>query len=100
MYVDGLPAGSADLAIMGSHSDHNIWINDRMTDEWRASSKLPSDDWIWAESMNGISNDSFQTVIAWISNGEGATSPNPRVGCVVVRGDRVVGRGFHQEPGL
>jgi diaminohydroxyphosphoribosylaminopyrimidine deaminase/5-amino-6-(5-phosphoribosylamino)uracil reductase len=30
---------------------------------------------------------------------EGRTSPNPRVGCLVVRDDRVVGRGFHRAPG-
>jgi diaminohydroxyphosphoribosylaminopyrimidine deaminase/5-amino-6-(5-phosphoribosylamino)uracil reductase len=31
--------------------------------------------------------------------GEGATSPNPRVGCVLVRDGRPVGRGFHQTLG-
>jgi diaminohydroxyphosphoribosylaminopyrimidine deaminase/5-amino-6-(5-phosphoribosylamino)uracil reductase len=30
---------------------------------------------------------------------EGRTSPNPRVGCLVVREDLVVGRGFHRAPG-
>jgi diaminohydroxyphosphoribosylaminopyrimidine deaminase/5-amino-6-(5-phosphoribosylamino)uracil reductase len=30
---------------------------------------------------------------------EGTTSPNPRVGCVLVRNGRVVGRGFHQAAG-
>jgi len=30
---------------------------------------------------------------------EGQTSPNPRVGCLIVREDRVVGRGFHRAPG-
>jgi diaminohydroxyphosphoribosylaminopyrimidine deaminase/5-amino-6-(5-phosphoribosylamino)uracil reductase len=30
---------------------------------------------------------------------EGHTSPNPRVGCLIVREDRVVGRGFHWTPG-
>ena len=42
----------------------------------------------------------MEQALALGANGEVATSPNPRVGCVVVRGDRVVGRGFHQEPGL
>jgi diaminohydroxyphosphoribosylaminopyrimidine deaminase/5-amino-6-(5-phosphoribosylamino)uracil reductase len=28
------------------------------------------------------------------------TSPNPRVGCIVVKDDRVVGRGLHRAPGL
>jgi len=31
--------------------------------------------------------------------GEGTTSPNPRVGCCVVKDGEVVGRGFHQAPG-
>ena len=30
---------------------------------------------------------------------EGRTSPNPRVGCLLVAGDRVVGSGFHRAPG-
>jgi len=30
---------------------------------------------------------------------EGTTSPNPRVGCLLVRDDRVVGRGCHRAPG-
>jgi diaminohydroxyphosphoribosylaminopyrimidine deaminase/5-amino-6-(5-phosphoribosylamino)uracil reductase len=30
---------------------------------------------------------------------EGRTSPNPRVGCLLVRDDRVVGRGFHRAHG-
>ena len=32
--------------------------------------------------------------------GEGRTSPNPRVGCVIVRDGAVVGRGFHRALGL
>ena len=31
--------------------------------------------------------------------GDGATRPNPRVGCVVVRDGRVIGRGFHRAAG-
>jgi diaminohydroxyphosphoribosylaminopyrimidine deaminase/5-amino-6-(5-phosphoribosylamino)uracil reductase len=31
---------------------------------------------------------------------EGRTSPNPRVGCLIVRDGRVVGRGYHRAPGL
>lgn len=30
----------------------------------------------------------------------GRTSPNPMVGCVVVKGGRIVGRGFHEKAGL
>lgn len=32
--------------------------------------------------------------------GVGATSPNPAVGAVVVRGDKVVGRGYHRAAGM
>jgi diaminohydroxyphosphoribosylaminopyrimidine deaminase/5-amino-6-(5-phosphoribosylamino)uracil reductase len=42
----------------------------------------------------------MEQALALGANGEVATSPNPRVGCVVVRDGRVVGRGFHQAPGL
>ena len=31
--------------------------------------------------------------------GRGETSPNPMVGCVIVRGRRVVGEGFHARVG-
>ena len=31
--------------------------------------------------------------------GVGKTSPNPAVGCVVVKGDRIVGEGWHQKAG-
>src|SRR5215813_1255672 len=30
----------------------------------------------------------------------GRTSPNPAVGAVIVRGDRVIGEGFHHRAGL
>lgn len=32
-------------------------------------------------------------------NGEGHTSPNPMVGCVIVHGDRIVGEGWHHRAG-
>src|SRR5664279_4036628 len=31
--------------------------------------------------------------------GDGTTSPNPMVGAVVVRGDRIIGRGWHHRAG-
>ena len=33
------------------------------------------------------------------AKGLGRTSPNPPVGCVIVRGDQVVGRGYHERAG-
>src|SRR6185503_8066045 len=33
------------------------------------------------------------------ARGEGETNPNPMVGCVVVRGGRVVGEGYHRRAG-
>lgn len=37
--------------------------------------------------------------LALASRGRGRTAPNPNVGCVIVRGDRVVGRGWTQPGG-
>lgn len=37
--------------------------------------------------------------VALGAQAEGRASPNPRVGCLVVRDDRVVGSGFHRAPG-
>ena len=37
--------------------------------------------------------------LALAALGEGTTSPNPQVGCVLVQGDTVVGRGFHRAAG-
>ncbi|MFH1189128.1 MAG: bifunctional diaminohydroxyphosphoribosylaminopyrimidine deaminase/5-amino-6-(5-phosphoribosylamino)uracil reductase RibD [Candidatus Omnitrophota bacterium] len=38
--------------------------------------------------------------IALAKKAEGRTSPNPMVGAVVVKGDRIVGRGYHKKCGL
>ncbi|MFZ2356884.1 MAG: deaminase, partial [Candidatus Omnitrophota bacterium] len=32
--------------------------------------------------------------------GKGKVSPNPMVGAVVVKNGRIIGRGFHERPGL
>lgn len=37
--------------------------------------------------------------LALAAHGEGATSPNPRVGCLLVRAGQVVGRGYHRALG-
>ena len=38
--------------------------------------------------------------LALAARGLYTTSPNPRVGCVVARGDEVLGEGWHERPGL
>ncbi len=41
----------------------------------------------------------MRQALALAALGEGSTSPNPRVGCVLVRDDRVVGSGYHEAAG-
>lgn len=41
----------------------------------------------------------MQQALALAALGEGTVSPNPRVGCVLVRNGRIVGRGYHRAPG-
>ncbi len=42
----------------------------------------------------------MEQALALAALGEGTTSPNPRVGCVVVRDGEPVGSGYHRAPGL
>jgi len=41
----------------------------------------------------------MQRALELAQRGQGRVEPNPMVGCVVVRGDRVVGEGYHQRFG-
>jgi len=41
----------------------------------------------------------MQRAISLAKRGHFTTSPNPRVGCVIVQGGKVVGEGFHQKAG-
>ncbi len=41
----------------------------------------------------------MQRALDLAARGRGRTSPNPMVGCVVVRDDRVIGEGFHEKAG-
>ncbi len=41
----------------------------------------------------------MEQALALAALGEGTTSPNPRVGCVLVRGSRPVGWGYHEAAG-
>jgi len=44
--------------------------------------------------------DFMQRALALAAEGHGRTSPNPMVGCVVVREGEIIGEGFHEGPGL
>lgn len=47
----------------------------------------------------GIAHPVMQRAVLLAERGRGTVSPNPLVGCVIVRGDEVVGEGFHERPG-
>ncbi|HXV74917.1 MAG TPA: bifunctional diaminohydroxyphosphoribosylaminopyrimidine deaminase/5-amino-6-(5-phosphoribosylamino)uracil reductase RibD [Candidatus Polarisedimenticolaceae bacterium] len=47
----------------------------------------------------GRERDWMAQALALAALADGQTSPNPLVGCVLVKQDRVVGRGFHRAPG-
>ena len=49
--------------------------------------------------MTGADREWMTQALALGATVEGTTSPNPRVGCLVVRDDVVVGRGKHCAPG-
>ncbi len=44
--------------------------------------------------------DYMSMVLSLAKKGRGKTSPNPMVGAIVVRDRKVIGRGFHERPGL
>ena len=50
--------------------------------------------------MNGRDARYMQLALDEAVKGRGTARPNPMVGCVIVRGDEVVGRGFHLRAGL
>ena len=52
-----------------------------------------------AGSFDGRDRAFMGQALALGALAEGTTSPNPRVGCILTRGGRVVGRGFHRAPG-
>lgn len=50
--------------------------------------------------MHGLSDTHFiQRAISLAMRGRGTVEPNPMVGCVLVRDDRVIGEGWHKAPG-
>ncbi|MEJ2173970.1 MAG: riboflavin biosynthesis protein RibD, partial [bacterium] len=38
--------------------------------------------------------------LALAARGLYTATPNPRVGCVIAQGERIVGEGWHERPGL
>jgi diaminohydroxyphosphoribosylaminopyrimidine deaminase/5-amino-6-(5-phosphoribosylamino)uracil reductase len=50
---------------------------------------------VWSQQDTVFMAEAIQ--LAW--KGLYTTEPNPRVGCVLVKGDKIVGRGWHQKAG-
>ena len=44
--------------------------------------------------------DYMSMALSLARKGQGKTSPNPMVGAIVVRDRKVIGRGFHERPGM
>ena len=57
------------------------------------ASKVPG-----ADDLSGAQQDLrwMQCALALARQGVGLASPNPTVGCVIVRENRIVGQGFHE----
>ena len=48
----------------------------------------------------GFAHNHMKRAIALAARAEGRTAPNPLVGCVIVKDDKIVGEGWHEGPGL
>lgn len=53
----------------------------------------------WAEEAKETAEHYMRRALALAKRGEGHTSPNPMVGCVVVKDGRVIGEGYHERYG-
>jgi diaminohydroxyphosphoribosylaminopyrimidine deaminase / 5-amino-6-(5-phosphoribosylamino)uracil reductase len=49
--------------------------------------------------MSNLHRKMMRQALAQARRGEGKTSPNPAVGCVIVRDGKIVGRGWHRKAG-
>ncbi len=49
--------------------------------------------------FSGFDHDCMAEALRLAERGLFTAQPNPRVGCVLVRGDRIIGRGWHQRAG-
>lgn len=54
---------------------------------------------LFSDDVVGIAEPMFARAYALAERGRGTTSPNPLVGCVVVRDGRIVGEGYHERAG-
>lgn len=48
----------------------------------------------------GYAQNYMKRALMLAARGEGRTAPNPLVGCVLVKDDKIVGEGWHEGPGL
>jgi len=54
---------------------------------------------LFSDPSVGIADPMLRRAYALAEHGRGTTSPNPLVGCVVVRDGQIVGEGFHERAG-
>lgn len=54
---------------------------------------------LFSDPAVGIAEPMLRRAYALAERGRGTTSPNPMVGCVVVRDGEIVGQGFHERAG-
>ena len=50
-------------------------------------------------TFSDFDRSAMQRALALAARGLASTDPNPRVGCVIARGERIVGEGWHERPG-
>ena len=49
--------------------------------------------------FSDFDRSAMQRALALAARGLHSTDPNPRVGCVIARGERIVGEGWHERAG-
>jgi len=65
----------------------------------RAELDLLLDELVAASAFNNLDNQYMQGALALAKKGRFTTAPNPNVGCVIVKADKVIGEGFHLRAG-
>jgi diaminohydroxyphosphoribosylaminopyrimidine deaminase/5-amino-6-(5-phosphoribosylamino)uracil reductase len=54
---------------------------------------------VYVRAVKGDDERWMRRALALAKRGEGETNPNPMVGCVIVKGGRILGQGFHERAG-